>query len=143
VINQERIKIERQVYFTRRLSCRHWLPPLNGCVLLAIACQETGTAVHRASLRWVERHRRLLATLRTLHGDFNSLPDSGSLRGRDGCEPFILGLLARFAALGLVLQPFIVKEDLFARCPDEIVSTVDAFYRAVFEFCFRMTPFPV
>jgi hypothetical protein len=78
-----------------------------------------------------------------LDGDFNSLPDAGCLRCGDGCESFILGLLAGFATFGLVLQPFVMKEDLLARCPDEIVSAVNALDWAVFKFGFRMTPFPV
>jgi hypothetical protein len=78
-----------------------------------------------------------------LHGDFNSLSHPGCLRGGNCGEPFILGLLARFATLGLVLQTFVVKEDLLACRPNEIVSTVNTLNRAVFEFRLRMTPLPV
>ena len=114
-----------------------------GCARLAVACKETGAAVHWASLRWIEGHCRLLPALRALHGDFNPLPDTGCLRSGNGCEPFILGLLARFATLGFVLQTFVVKEDLLASRPDEIISTINTLNRAVFEFSFRMTPLPV
>jgi len=110
---------------------------------LAIACEETGAAVDGASLRWVEGHGCLLTALRALDGDFNSLANPGCLRGGNCCEPFILGLLARFAALGFILQTFVVKEDLLASRPDEIVPTINTLNRAVFEFRFRMTPLPV
>jgi hypothetical protein len=84
-----------------------------------------------------------LAALRALHGDLNSLANAGGLRGGNRCEPFVLGLLARFASLGFVLQTFVVKEDLLASRPDEIISAVNTLDRAVFEFCLRMTPLPV
>ena len=85
----------------------------------------------------------MLRALRALHGDFNSLADTGGLRGGNGCEPFILGLLAWFAALGFVLQTFVVKENLLASRPGEILSAVNTLDWAVFEFCLRMTPLPV
>jgi hypothetical protein len=85
----------------------------------------------------------LLPALRALYGDFDSLADTRRLRGGNCCEPFILGLLAGLAALGLVLQTLVVKEDLLAGCPDEIITAVDAFDRAVIEFRLRMTPLPV
>jgi hypothetical protein len=78
-----------------------------------------------------------------MNGDFNSLTNAGGLRGGNGCEPFVLGLLAWFAPLRFVLQTFVVKENLLASRPDEIISTVNAFNRAVFEFRLRMTPLPV
>jgi hypothetical protein len=65
------------------------------------------------------------------------------LRGGNRCEPFVLGLLARFASLGFVLQTFVVKENLLASRPDEIISAIYAFDRAVIELCLRMTPLPV
>jgi hypothetical protein len=133
----------RDELFTHHLSLIDLSLLLGGCAFLAVACEETGAAVNRASLRWIEGHCRLLPALRALHGDFNSLPDAGCLRRGNGCEPFILGLLARFATLGLILQTFVVKEDLLASRPDEIVCTVNTLNRAVFEFRFRMTPLPV
>jgi hypothetical protein len=105
--------------------------------------QETGSAIDWTSLRGIEGHSRLLSALGALHGDFYPLPDAGCLRGGDGCEPFILSRLAWFAALRLVLQTFVMKEDLFARRPDEIISTVNTLNRAVIEFRLRMTPLPV
>jgi hypothetical protein len=121
-------------HLSRLLSC---------CAVLTIACEEAGAAINRASLRRIEGHCRLLTALGALDGNFDSLPDAGCLRGGNGCEAFILGLLARFATLGLVLQTFVMKEDLLARRPDEIVSTVNTLNCAVFEFNFRMTPLPV
>jgi hypothetical protein len=105
--------------------------------------QETGAAIDGASLRRIERHSRLLSALSALHGDFYPLPDAGCLRGGNGCEAFILSRLAWFASLRLVLQTFVVEEDLFARRPDEIISTINTLYRAVIEFSLRLTPLPV
>ena len=65
------------------------------------------------------------------------------MRGGNGCEPFILGLLARFASLRFVLQTFVVKEDLLASRPGEILSAINTLDWAVFEFRLRMTPLPV
>jgi hypothetical protein len=84
-----------------------------------------------------------LAALSALNGDFNPLANAGGLRGGNGCEPFVLGLLARFAPLGFILQTFVMKEDLLASRPDEIISAVNTLNRAVIELCLRMTPFPV
>jgi hypothetical protein len=53
------------------------------------------------------------------------------LRCRDSSQPFILRLLARFAALGFVLQSLVVEECLLAGCPDEILVTVYAFDGAI------------
>ena len=110
---------------------------------LAVAREEAGAAVNRAALRWIEGHCRLLAALRALNGNFNTLTNAGGLRGGNGREPFVLGLLAWFAPLRFVLQTFVVKENLLSSRPDEIVSTVNAFNRTVFEFRLRMTPLPV
>jgi hypothetical protein len=84
-----------------------------------------------------------LAALRALNGDLNPLANAGGLGGGNGCESFVLGLLARFASLGFVLQTFVVKEDLLACRPDEIIAAVNTLDRAVVEFCLRMTPLPV
>jgi hypothetical protein len=65
------------------------------------------------------------------------------LRRGYGCEAFILGLLAGFAPLGLILQSFIVKEDLLASRPDEILSAVNTLDRAIIEFRLRVTPLSV
>jgi hypothetical protein len=94
-------------------------------------------------LRGIERDCGLLPALRALDGDFDSLAHTRCLRGSNCCEPFILGLLARLATLGFILQTFVVKEDLLASRPDEIVSTINTLDWAVFEFRLRMTPLPV
>jgi hypothetical protein len=85
----------------------------------------------------------LLPALRALHGDFDPLAHSRRLCGGNCCETLVLSLLAWLAALGLILQTFVVKEDLLASRPDEIISTVNTLDRAVFEFRLRMTPLPV
>jgi hypothetical protein len=69
----------------------------------------------------------LLRALRALNRDFDALANARCLRGGNCCEAFILGLLAGFASLGFVLQPFIVKENLLARRPDEVLSAVNTF----------------
>jgi hypothetical protein len=84
-----------------------------------------------------------LAALRALNGDFNPLANAGGLRSGNRCEPFVLGLLARFAPLGLILQTLVVKEDLLTSRPDEIISTVNTLNRAIIEFSLRMTPLTV
>jgi hypothetical protein len=108
-----------------------------------MACEEAGAAVDGTTLRRVEGYCGLLAALGALNRDLNSLANAGGLRGGNRCETFVLGLLARFASLGFVLQTFVVKENLLASRPDEIISAINAFDRAVIEFRLRMTPFPV
>jgi hypothetical protein len=132
----------KQTFLLSPVTC-HLLRLLGGCAVLAVACEEAGAAVDGATLRRIEGDGGLLPALRALHGDFDSLAHTRCLRGGNGGEPFILGLLARFAPLGFILQTFVVKEDLLASRPDEIISTVNAFNRAVFEFSLRITPLPV
>ena len=84
-----------------------------------------------------------MAALGALNGDLDSLANAGGLRGSDGCESFVLGLLARLASLGFVLQTLVVEEDLLASRPHEIICAINAFDRAVIELCLRMTPLPV
>jgi hypothetical protein len=108
-----------------------------------VSGEETGAAINRAALRRIEGHCRLLSALCALDRDFDSLANTGGLRGGDCGEAFILGLLARFATLGFVLQSFIVKEDLLASRPDKILCTVNTLDRAIIEFRLRMTPLTV
>jgi hypothetical protein len=63
--------------------------------------------------------------LRASDGDFNSLLGPGCLTEGNRGESIILCLLARLTSLRLVFQAFVVKENLFADCPDEIIATVD------------------
>ena len=111
--------------------------------LWCATCEEAGAAVHGSPLRRVERHGRLLTALRALHRDLNALAYTGSLRGGDGGETFVLGLLAGLTPLGLVLQALVMKKDLLASRPDKIISAVDALDRPVLELHFRMTPLPI
>jgi hypothetical protein len=113
------------------------------CAVLAMACEEAGAAVDRTALRGIKRHRGLLAALRALNRNLNPLANTGSLRGGNRSEPFVLGLLARFASLGFILQTLVVKEDLLASRPDEIISAINTFDRTVVKFHLRLTPLPV
>jgi hypothetical protein len=65
------------------------------------------------------------------------------LRGGDCRETFILGLLAGLASLGLVLQALVMKEDLFAASPDEVVAAIDALDCSILELHLSMTPLPI
>jgi hypothetical protein len=85
----------------------------------------------------------LLPALCALHRDFYALADAGSLGGGNGRQSLVLGLLAGFATLGFVLQTLVVKEDLFASSPDEILSTVNAFDRAIRKLRLGVTPLPI
>jgi hypothetical protein len=114
---------------------------LRGCAVAAR--QKAGTTEDRAALRRVERDGRLLAALSAVDRDFDPLADAGSLGGSDGSEALVFGLLAWFAPLRLVLQTFVVKEDLLAARPDEVVAAVDTLDRAVFKFHLCLTPLPV
>ena len=125
------------------LLITHHSSLLSGAGALAVARQEAGAAVDGAALRRIEGHCGLLPALRALDRDLYALSHAGSLRGGDGREALVLGLLAWLAALGLILQTLVVKEDLLARRPDKIISTVDTLNRAVIEFRLRMTPLPV
>jgi hypothetical protein len=85
----------------------------------------------------------LLSALCALNRDLDTLSNAGGLRGGYRCEAFILGLLAGFAPLRLVLQSFIMKEDLLASRPDKILCTVNTLNRAILEFHLRVAPFTV
>lgn len=86
--------------------------------------KEAGTAVHRAALGGVKRYRRLLSALSALDGNFDALSYSRRLRGCNRSQSFVFRLLARLAALWFVFEPFIVKENLLAGSPNEILVTV-------------------
>ena len=76
----------------------------------------------------------MLAALGTGHRHFNPLLDAGNLRRRYCRQAIILGLFARLATLGLVLQTFVVKEDLFAAGPDKRLAAIYASDRSVLKF---------
>jgi len=77
-----------------------------------------------------------LSALRALNGNFYTLADSRGLRCRNCREPFILCLLTWLAALGLISQTLIMKENLFSGCPNKVFSTIYAFYCAILVFSF-------
>jgi hypothetical protein len=81
--------------------------------------------------------------LRAIDRDLDALANPGSLRGGDGGETFVLGLLAGLAAFRLVLQAFIVKENLLASRPDEILSTVNTMNIAIIELHLGVTPLSI
>src|SRR5215210_1488647 len=104
------------------------------------AAEEAGATVDGATLRGVEGDGRLLPALRALNRDLYPLADAGGLCGGDGGQPLVLRLLAGLAALGLVLQPLVVEEELLAARPDEILSAVDAKDRAILELSLHHGP---
>ena len=93
--------------------------------------KKTRATIDGSALRWIERHRCFLAALRAGHCDFDALSDPGRLCGRDGCQALVLRLLAGFATFGLVGQAFVVKENLFACGPNEILAAIDALDGAI------------
>ena len=72
-------------------------------VISSASGEKAGAAENGASLRRVKGNSRLLSALRALHGDFDALADTRSLRGGNGCESLVLGLLAGLATFRLVL----------------------------------------
>jgi hypothetical protein len=116
---------------------------LEACAFRVASCEEAGAAVNGAALRGIEGNRGLLPALSALNGDFDPLANAGCLSSGYSGEAFILGLLAWLASLGFVLQTFIVKEDLLASRPDEILSAVNTLDRAVIEFRLRVAPLSV
>jgi hypothetical protein len=85
----------------------------------------------------------LLAALRALHRNLYTLSHTGGLRGGNRRQSLVLGLLAWLAALRLVSQSLILEKELFASCPDKILSAVNTPERAVFKLRFGMAPFAV
>jgi len=60
------------------------------------------------------------------HSYFNTLLDSGYLGCRDGVQPLIFRMFAGLTSFRLILQTFVVKEDLFAGRPNEWLAAIDA-----------------
>lgn len=98
---------------------------LGTCAERRLPCQKTSSAINRTTLGGIKRDGSLLTALRADYGDFNSLPDTGQLRCGHGRETFVLGVLANLATLRRVLKAFVMKENLFARSPDEFFTTVN------------------
>jgi hypothetical protein len=76
----------------------------------------------------------LLAALGADHVHFYFLFSSRKLGRRDSRESVVLGLLARLAPFGLVLQTLVVEEDLFADGPHELFAAIDAADRSIRKF---------
>jgi len=76
----------------------------------------------------------LLAALSAGHVHFDLLLNSGNLRSGDCSQSVVLGLLARLAPFGLVLQTLVVEENLLAHGPHELFTAIDATDRSVRKF---------
>ena len=90
------------------------------------AGEKARPAINRASLRRIERNSGLFAALGAGYGYFNTLLDTGHLGRRDCRQSIILGLFAGSASLRLILQAFVVKEDLLAGSPNKWLAAIDA-----------------
>jgi hypothetical protein len=73
----------------------------------------------------------LLAALGTGHVHFDFLFSSRKLGRGDRRKSIVLGLLARLAPFGLVLQTLVVEENLLAHGPNKLFSTIDAPDRSI------------
>src|SRR6202007_1263400 len=96
-----------------RASARLRRPPL----LKALPAED------RAPLRWLERNCRFGSTFRT---------DSPRL-GANPSGPRCTFCLAVLAALRIILELLVVKEELFPGCENKFVSTIHAFQISVDE----------
>lgn len=91
---------------------------------------EALAAKHRTALRWPKGDRRLLPAMGTSRARFNLLIAVGR-----SCAYRCRALhLARFAALGFVLELFIVKEELFASSEEKLRAAVYTLQQPVLEF---------
>jgi hypothetical protein len=73
----------------------------------------------------------LFTALGACDGNFDPLFDSGNVGRGDRRQPIILRLFAWLAALRLVLETLVVKEDLLAGGPNEWLGAIDASDRSV------------
>jgi len=86
-------------------------------------CEEALAAVDRAALRWLEGNRGLPPALRAhRHGFGFGEPATGRT---------LALCLTALAALGFVLEVFVVEEVLFSRCKNKIRSAVHTLENAV------------
>ena len=120
-------------------TCARWRSGFRGTGFRTASREEAGAAVNRSALRRIERHCRLLTTLRALNGNLDALPDSRRLRRRNCCQALVLRLFAGLATLGLVLQTFIMKEDLLPCSPDKVVSAVQTLDLTVLKLALGLT----
>jgi hypothetical protein len=65
------------------------------------------------------------------YDNFNPLSDAGNLGLGDSRQSIVFGLFAGLASLGLVLQAFVVKEDLLAHSPNKWLVAIDAVDRSI------------
>jgi hypothetical protein len=88
---------------------------------------ETGTAQHGAALRGLEWHRGRFAALRTGSTRFRPNPSATGALG-----------LALLAALGVVLELFVVEEKLLAGGENEFSAAIDTLEYAIRKFHGRL-----
>jgi len=89
---------------------------------------EADAAEHRPALRRPEGNRRLLAALRAV---------DARLRAYPGAAAHTLGL-AHFAVLGVVLELFIVEEQLLTRSKNKLGAAIAALQDSVYKFHGRL-----
>ena len=97
---------------------------------------ETLPAKYWPALCRLERNSRFLAASRTIGAGLD-LGVTGSRSSAHACGPFGL---ARLAALGLVLELFVVEEELFPGSEDEIAAAIDTLQNLVLEFHGELLP---
>jgi hypothetical protein len=78
-----------------------------------------------ATLRRIKWNGRVFIAAGAIDGDFDALFDSGGLRGSNRSDAFVFGLLAFSTAFWRVSQTFVTEENLFADCPQKLVSAID------------------
>ncbi len=89
--------------------------------------QETVSAIDRATLRRLERHRRLYCAKGTLYRHLNTFTRECLTIGLHiGGNPFVLLDLAWLASLGIVFQTFISKKQLLSCCKDKLLLAIHA-----------------
>ena len=94
------------------------------------ALLEAFAAKYWTSLRRLERHSSLLAAMGTGSASFDLLIRVRRRRSDRSCPLCFAG----FAALGLVLELLVVKEELFARREEKLRAAVYALQQPVLEF---------
>ena len=118
-------------------SCLYFLQLKSGAGDLP-ALLEAFTAKNRASLSRPKGHRGLLAALRTTGSRF-SFRVGLSRRRAEYCDAFALAVLA---ALGLVLELFVVKKQLLACGEDKVRTAIHTLQNLILEFHGEALPFP-
>lgn len=96
--------------------------------------EEARPTINRATLWRIKWNCRERIALGTVNGNLDFLLYAGSLRGSDGCEPFILCLLAVLTAFGWIFKLLVPKKYLFARRPDKTFGAVNTDNWCIFKF---------